>query len=226
MGWITGLLRCVDLIFLQETRLRPEAVPDAVTWALGCGWHSIFQPAVLPAVARPTGGAAVLARPALALARPPLVARDVGGDGLVAHGCVRAAMGLLDVFAVCLPPGGATVRTEAALDRVAAAFAGGAARSFLIGADWNAEPHELAITPVFTEARGALLATAGPTCFPTRGGDDLTSSNIAICTSRPKPRPLWRNPGTSGRRGARRPCWTAQAWPPGMPNPRRRQSCR
>ena len=169
MGWIAGLPRCVDLIFLQETRLRPEAVPDAVAWALRSGWHSIFQPAVLSAAARPTGGTALLARPALALAKPP-PARDAGGDGLVAHGCVRAAMGLLDVFAVYLPPGGATVRTEAALDRVAAALAGGAARSFLIGADWNAEPHDVQHLPQVLAMGGHVAAPppSRPTCVTGR----------------------------------------------------------
>ncbi len=153
-----------DVLMIQEHKLGREKAEECVAWLRRRGWNALMTPAVLGPNGGWSAGTAILARSHVGMGMP------LTGSEIVVP--ARAVAARLE------PPGSRPITVVSAyfydgvglgrsnmqmLERIGLFLAAqGEDAAFVIGADYQVEPHELAATAFGQEVGGVLMASGSP----------------------------------------------------------------
>ena len=175
-GWSALKVRLIaskaDVICAEEHHTPDHLVDERSAWAAKNGWKSAWSPAKVtdpsaPFDARNTsGGVAVFVRKYLGLGKlaedkePEIVPGRVVGVKVTAPG-----MGVVAVYSAYLVTGVGLNGENRNILHAIADSARGHGLAWLVGADWNMQPNELAGAAVVSKLRAKIIAPEDDTCI-------------------------------------------------------------
>ena len=163
------------VLCLQEHKLTKDQIAEASQWALKRGWKSVWGAAVTSdETGKPSGGVAILVRKELGVSRADIYLQK-------SH---RKVAALVDfpggkrvlVTAAYFKSGEGFKETNAELMRDLGLAASRWRGQFLIGADFNMTPTQLAATGAASRMQGTIVATKEGTCRNPVGSRTIDSS--------------------------------------------------
>ncbi len=166
-----------DVLLIQEHKLDKEQSEEATAWLRRRRWNSIIAPAEVGPNGGMSAGVAILTRPHIGLGLPLVGTEELVPARMLAARIEAPGCRPLIAIAAYFHDGQGLSRCNLEMLRVAGVFlkAQGEEVPFVMGADFQMEPHEIASAGFAQEVGAAIVATgdASGTCRTGRTAREL-----------------------------------------------------
>ena len=172
-----------EVVCAQELRVAGDTSRSLVKWAFWHGWKGIINDAKVSAeTGRKSAGVGIFVRDHLGLGHPP--------DGPMRSNDGRAIAGMVElaglpkmiVVAAYFRVGEGLSEGSLELMREIGEWCGSHGMPFVIGADWNLSPDDVAATSLADSLQGAIVADTDPIGTCTAEGE--SSHRLFPCERR------------------------------------------
>ncbi len=153
-----------DVVLVQEHKIVRARADDKVAWLRRRGWNALFAPAELGPNGGPSAGTAVLAKAHVGFMMPLVGSEEVVPARVAAARLEPPGCRPFTAISAYLIDGEGTGSRNLALLRQVGLFiaAQGEGEQYVLGADFQTTPAELAVTAFAQELKGVMMASGSP----------------------------------------------------------------